>query len=205
MYGWFSPYGWFVNPWLAPGGNVVATELEIYNLVCAHLGEPLLTALPSTKKIATLLDAVYPTVRDDLLRDHQWNFAIKREALVASATPAYGFDYSFLIPPQCLRVIDTDPDKVAYSIEGVEILTDESSLSLRYVERITDESLFDIKFTKAFAALLAARICYNLTGSHQREVDLTSLAQSYVPPAKAVGGLEEPTENTELWYESMVS
>lgn len=180
----------------------MSSKLDIYNMVAVHLGENIISSLTSTAKIVSLINAVYANVRDDLLRDHPWNFALVREELVADDTPIFGYDYSFLIPPQCLRVVEISVDDSPYVIEGTVILTDESELSLRYVSRITDETLFDVKFTHALGALLAAKICYNLTGSHQREVSLYELAKSYLPATKAIGGIEEPVTDDWSWEAS---
>jgi hypothetical protein len=155
------------------------------------LGEKLITSLNDTGKPAQLLNAVYTIVRDECLRDHHWNFAIEREALVLDSTaPAFGFASRFTLPPGCLKVIVAEPDYVDYVTEGGYLLTDEEAISIQYVKRVTDESLFDVKFVNFFATKLAAKISYNLTANAGREESLLKQSIMELAGAKAVDGQE---------------
>lgn len=56
---------------------------------------------------AKLCANLYPTVRDDMLRSHPWNCAIKRAVLAPDAVaPAFGYTYSFELPADFLRVLE---------------------------------------------------------------------------------------------------
>lgn len=186
----------------------MSTKLDIYNMALTLLGQPPIASLTDTSKGTLLLNAVYDLVRDDCLREHHWNFSIIREDLVAdTGAPVYGYDYHYVVPPECLKIIETDPPEAVYETENLLLLTDEDEISLKYVSRIDDETIFDTKFTQFFATRLAAKICYNLTASPQREQTLHELAARELAAAKAVDGQEDSIrtitmENT--WLDEMV-
>jgi hypothetical protein len=62
----------------------VATELEIVNLALSRVGDLRISAYPAVAadgKAGRAVNAAWPTVRDEVLRAHSWNFATKRDRL----------------------------------------------------------------------------------------------------------------------------
>lgn len=67
----------------------VLTPLAIVNQAYRQLGEKPITSFTDTTNPRSMLAAeFYPTVRDDLLTDHFWNFNTKRVVLVPYSEPA---------------------------------------------------------------------------------------------------------------------
>ena len=71
----------------------MASEVGICNSALVKIGEPTITALDQGGKAASTCNELYEKLRDELLRRHQWNFAVARAKLARlSETPAFGFD-----------------------------------------------------------------------------------------------------------------
>lgn len=62
----------------------MATELEIVNLALSRVGDVRISAYPAVSadgKAGRAVNAAWPTIRDEVLRAHSWNFATKRDEL----------------------------------------------------------------------------------------------------------------------------
>ncbi|MBI3904427.1 MAG: hypothetical protein HY309_02400 [Pseudomonas fluorescens] len=146
---------------------------------------------------AKLCANLYPTVRDDMLRQHPWNCAIKRAVLAPDAVaPAFGYQHSFELPADFLRVLEvgTGGQQIDYLVEGRAVLADTTVLELRYVFRNEVESSWDSNLislmTTAMAAVLAYPITQSTAEKESRKQDLIQ-ALKY---AKAVDGQEDPPQ-----------
>lgn len=148
----------------------MSSETEIANAALTLLGEKRISSLDDSSKPARELKAIFTITRDALLAGYNWSFAMARTKLSPLAdVPAFDYGLQFLMPTECLRVIQISQiyvgadltdyrnyDTSEYVIEGRNILTDlDNPLPIRYVKRITDTTLFIPNFVSAFAAKLA--------------------------------------------------
>lgn len=86
----------------------MASEVEICNSALIKLGDDTITSLTDDSKRARLCNAQFARLRDEVLRAHPWNFAIRRASLAKlSQAPAFEFAAAFRLPedPYCLRVL----------------------------------------------------------------------------------------------------
>tara|TARA_R110000744_G_scaffold50958_5_gene109938 strand:- start:2338 stop:2892 length:555 start_codon:yes stop_codon:yes gene_type:complete len=145
---------------------MATTFVEIANRALTFLGEVPITALSDDTKPARACNRLYEQTRDQLLRDHPWNFAIKRVSIAANTTaPVYEYTNAFDWPADCLRIIEVDTSE-EWAVEGRQIVTDASApLQIVYVHQVTDANLFDAKFIEAYSLRLAADIAYEITAS----------------------------------------
>jgi len=147
----------------------MASEVEICNIALYRVGAERITSLAANNKRAKLCNDIYPFERDLLLREHPWNFATKRISLAKTVNiPEYGFDSEFQLPPDYVRVIDTeygDYETFEYKIEGDKLLCDESSVKIEYITKISDTTKFDAKFTEVLALRIASRLAYSMVNS----------------------------------------
>ncbi len=58
--------------------GAVGTSVGIANVALARLGAKRISAIDEDTENARLINSVYGTIRDEVLRAHPWNFAIKR-------------------------------------------------------------------------------------------------------------------------------
>jgi len=185
-----------------------ASRTDIVNRALQKLGAERITTIDDNNSRARAAKANYELLRDDLLREHPWNFAMTRTTMEAlSDAPAFGFDLAFELPADCLRVVEVGEYPVSlddyrqgsnapFKVEGSQVLSNQAApLTVRYVQRVTDESRFDPAFTEALATRLAAELAEELTQSGEK---VQAAAQAYaraVRRAKTLNAIENPPED----------
>ena len=144
----------------------MASQVGICNRALIRLGADTISSISEDSKEARLCNILYDQIRQDLLRSHPWNFAVKRVILAPSATdPEFEFATKCLLPSDCLRVYKLYEAVTPYKVEGKYILSDNEELvNLIYIADITDPAQFDSMFTTLFVLKLAKELSYNITG-----------------------------------------
>ena len=185
----------------------MASEIQVANRALTKLGSNRITSLSDDVKAARSISSCFEDLRDDELRAHRWQFAMKRTTLAALAeAPAFGFAYQYALPSDFLRldmINDEFPAAVMdnyigaetqeYMIEGNVILTDiEAPLKLRYIARITDPNQWDVNFREAFASRLAMEICEDLTQSDTKKANAASDYKRAITQAVRTSSIEKP-------------
>lgn len=147
----------------------MVASVDICNRALSKIGEPAITSLDDNTKAARECKLAYDPVRKALLRDHLWNFAITRVQLAPDATaPAFGFERTFTLPPDCLKVIEID-ETDPFTVEGRKLLTDAGpTLNLRYVSDFVEVQSMDSLFVEVLAAAIAAEIAEPITQSNAK-------------------------------------
>lgn len=158
----------------------MASETDIANIAITLLGGDRIASIDDDVQNARDAKALFATSRDALLGGYNWCFAMDRAQLVALSTaPAFGFDYQYNFPADCLRIVFVGDYYVGidltdyrgaptelFTIEGRRILTGLAApLNLRYVKRVEDTGLFDPCFVKSFGCQLASDMCEAMTQS----------------------------------------
>lgn len=145
---------------------------DICNLALDILKEGPIGSIDDDRPTANWLRRNFEQSRDALLEETEWNFATKRVSLPQDAdAPSFGWDYSYTLPADCIRVIpltcdgEDEGDPIPHSVEGGKILTDASGpLKVRYVYRSTDYARYPATFIDALSARLATKMAHWLTG-----------------------------------------
>lgn len=175
----------------------MVSTVDICNLALDELGEEAITALDEGTTVANLCNRNLGPARDELLRAHPWNFAIKRRKMARlAAVPDFGFAYAFQKPVDWLRTISVHADSggfgsAEYRMEGEQVLSDSPTLYLRYVARVDDPNAFDVLFVEALALKLAARLTKAITQSSAEKERIEVLAREVVRQARAVDAVED--------------
>jgi hypothetical protein len=168
------------------------------------LGAATITSLTENSKEARLCNRRFETVRDTVLRAHNWNIAITRKQLAKdSDSPAFGFTNQFTLPtdPYCLRVISLHTSNVdneispydvqaMFKVEGRKILTDEGTCRIIYVGRITDTEQYDSLLSSTIAHRLASETAYAITGSTSVAQQIFGLYQQRLTEARSMDAIE---------------
>ncbi len=171
------------------------SPVQICNQALSWLGGNQIISLNDDSKEAVLCKANYEPLRDALLYDREWTFAIKRaEPSRLVEEPVYGFDYYYQIPSDCLRVLQVSAagneaddgvfannsfkkavrggtgigreNRIEWLIEGDKIIVQiNKRIFMRYIERVTDTVKFSSAFSQALAARIAMDIAIPLTNS----------------------------------------
>lgn len=178
----------------------ISSEVQLANLALLRLGERTITSLEDSTTTANACNIAYSTARDALLRRHFWNFSLKRVVLAADATaPSFGFQSSFPLPSDFIRVKSIYNQSSDYSIEGRNLLTDQtSSLSLVYVSKETDVTLFDPLFTDALVLLLILKIGPRIQGEGFNPAGFAQELQQVLLDAKIADAQDSSPDQLEI-------
>ena len=140
------------------------SEIDIINRALSKIGDRRISSRTENTNRARIMDGLYEGVRDELLRECPWNFAVKRTSLSAvTPAPIYEWTTSFDVPSDLLYMVSTESNS-AYRLEGNQILSNQTnSLRITYIRRVTDTTEFDTGFAEALAAKLAYEAAPNIT------------------------------------------
>jgi len=148
------------------------SKVDIANVALRKLGGEAIASFtdgtPNANKVANLYDAK----RQDLLRNHAWNFATKRAKLAQLAsTPASGFDHDYQPPADWLRTVrvydnDTGTGTVAYKEEDGVIRSSADELWITYVYDVDDPNRMTADFRELLATALAADLAVAIANSN---------------------------------------
>lgn len=119
----------------------------------------------------------YTQTRDALLRSHWWRFARDRKQLSQNAaytadTTTFEWTYAYDLPNDYLREWLPPWDdngevwgrtRYSYSLEGKQLLSNQTTMYLRYVRQVTDVSEFDPLFVEVLVLELALKMVMPLS------------------------------------------
>ena len=158
------------------------SEVQICNLALERIGGRRITSLIDNSEDARACNSLFASLRDEIISSAQWPFAMKRAALSRlTDTPAFGFDYTYQLPSDMLRLImlvadDGETQITEFEIEGKTVLTDEETVYIKYIKRETDQTKFTAGFVKALSAKLAAELAGILAKSNGLRSELNQTA-----------------------------
>lgn len=176
----------------------VPSVVGICNRALQKLGVSRITALTDDSNNARACDACYEPLRDALLREFTWGFAIKRATLAASSTsPEWGRARAFPLPSDYVALApDYEEDATLardYLIENGQIISDWTDpLYLRYVSQVTDPRKMDALFRELLAHDMAIEMCDELTQSLKRKDALIRDRDALAAKAKKAQSKERP-------------
>lgn len=150
----------------------MASSTDIANMALDILKEAPISSLDDDRPIARWLKRNFTVTRNAVLERAEWNFSLVRAEIAEDATePAFGWDYQYTIPADCIRVIPLTQDgksegrPILHEIEGGKILTNQCGpLKVRYVENLENIDSYPASFSEAVAARLAMKMAHWLTG-----------------------------------------
>jgi hypothetical protein len=175
----------------------MATPIDICNLALTKLGAHIITSFTDQITEAILCNIHYPIIRDAVLEDRDWSFAIAEVQLVPATPtdpfpPEYGQAYA--LPSDCLLVrYCFIPNPVALSSGSLlnqEITSEQavtrpswnkfgnlafsstSSLWARYIRRIEDTTQYTSQFIQALACRLASELAMPVTNRVELQAQL---------------------------------
>ncbi len=144
---------------------MATSKIDICNSALSKIGVEKIASFAQTSKASVLCNLQYDKIRRKVLREHLWNFAVKRASLAKLvAVPLFGYGAAFQLPADNLLPIEVDIDD-DWEEEGQTILINSSTCQLKYIYDVTDVSLFDVVFEEVLAYMLAAELAYPLKQS----------------------------------------
>lgn len=185
------------------------TAADICNQALARLGAEKILGLEDGSKGARFCRLFYEQTRDEVLRSHPWNFAMKREVLSRLADePMFDWSRRYQLPGDFVRLVQLNAYGEAEAarnseIEGSTLLCDEETAQIRYVCRVEDAALFDPLFVEALAVKLASKLAQPLTGSRNLGAEILQEYERVTAPlARRVDSQEDRPRKKQPWVES---
>ena len=184
------------------------SEVSVCNQALIWLGGNVITALTDGSAEAIACNAVYDPLRDAVLEDREWTFAVARiQPAALVATPVFGFDKQFQIPSNVIRVLQVSDatagvigssatmqgryNKVEWLREGDTIVANNvDAIYARVLTRITDVTKFSPAFVQALAARIAMDLAIPITGSRGLQSDMAALYGEKLRMAASTDGLQ---------------
>lgn len=171
-------------------------DVTIVNIAFTQLGAENILSLDQDSENARRAKVIFEPLRDEVLRSHPWNFAIKRATLARlSDTPVLDYDYYHQLPVDCLRplrISDGTNNIEDFEIEGRKIASNYDTLYIKYIKKETDPNQYDAMFIAALAGRIAAELAYPLTSGKQLAKTLYELYVIKKKSAKSIDAQESP-------------
>lgn len=168
---------------------MTSSVVEICNLALGEVGaKAQIQSIDEASREARLCKLYYPPARREVLRDHDWGFASKSEALalVSGLVVPRPWRFAYGYPSDCLafREILRDPAAgppepfeiaVNRALDGKVVLADRARAVGRYSADVANATLFDAGFVAALAARLAVDLAQSLIGDLRKRDTLLQL------------------------------
>lgn len=152
----------------------MASQVGIINAALTKIGaKQSVVSLEDGTPAANFGAARYEELRDDLLRDHNWNFAIRRVKLARlSEGPTFEYRFRYQLPDRWLRILNAWDNAAGrghlnYRTEGNMLLTDSSDVWCKFVIQVVDPNEMSADFRECLTLKLAIEAAVKLAGSTQ--------------------------------------
>ncbi|WEK43644.1 MAG: hypothetical protein P0Y64_02080 [Candidatus Sphingomonas colombiensis] len=174
----------------------MADFVTIANLAASSLGEDdQLRSPDDDTHLSRSVKAVWDVERQAAIRDHSWNFAIRRAALARVADQdATPYAAAYRMPATSLRLIEVlGYERGQYQLEGPFILSSAAApLRIRYLIDVPEPAEWDALFAKVFAMRVAWQIADRITGDTNRVQLAERKYRAALSEAKRVDARENP-------------
>ena len=150
------------------------SNTDLANAALIKLGETTIGNLTNTTTLARLVNSRFQSVRDSVLRSHNWNVATRRATLSLIAnTPPFEFDFAYGLPEGLVKVVEITGDDFFVPVYRVEqhntgsdaspnyvlaLLTDIDAPQLKYIVRIDADIMDDLLFN-----MIAVKLAFDLS------------------------------------------
>ncbi|AOE41233.1 hypothetical protein BEE12_16070 [Pantoea agglomerans] len=175
------------------------SDVGICSAALMSLGGSPINSFDEDTEGARIVAGVYPLARNELLRAHPWNCAIKRVRLASDAqSPAFGFSNQFTLPGDWIRLDSISNGGVQiydYKVEGGKILTNYGSIDLLYVSLNDRVETWDAHLVSLMVQLMRAKIAYAVTRDLNAERVASAQYESALKLARAIDGQEDPAQS----------
>ena len=139
------------------------SNIDVCNFALSLVGADEITTFTDNTKESDICNRMYDQTRRSLLRNHWWNFSIKRAALVDSGvTPPFEFGNSFDLESDHIRALYIHDNPTPWKIEEDQLVITSTSVNLGYVSDVKNVKRMTDTFKEALAYKLAAQMSWSL-------------------------------------------
>lgn len=176
-------------------------RVSIANLALSNLGEAPIQNLSDDNARARICNSRIDDVIRACLRMHDWNSAMKRIALTSIGEPLFGFNKTFQLPSDFIKIIEVWPIS-RFRIQGDTLLSNEDTINILYVAEPTDVNTLDVLLGEAIVLKLAVEISETLTGKDglkERMMQKWIMALQEARSANSKDKTPEHREDSTFW------
>lgn len=172
------------------------SELEIVNNALLLIGEKEIASFTEDSVGARAVSGSFANLRDSLLRECPWNFAIRRVQL-AQLVSEGNFEHknAYQVPsdPYCLRVLEVESGS-AWKIQGRTLITDASAVKVAYVARVLETGDWDVLFEEALTLRVAMEMAIMVAHLPGLAEMMRAMYEEAIRIARTVNGQESSME-----------
>lgn len=175
--------------------NTVNSAVGICSQALVSLGGNPINDFEENTDSARLCANLYPSLRAELLRFHPWLCCLKRARLAEDVDkPAFGWQHSYTLPGDCLRVMGINDGRDLYTIESGKLLTDAGECRLKYVWLNDNEASWSAQLVKVMVITMKAALAYPITKDLAARNAFEQERMLALKFAKTVDGMEIPPQ-----------
>ena len=180
------------------------TPTALANVALGHIGQARIADIGERSPAAEHCRRMFDHVRRLCLRDHDWNFAVRRSTLTAlDAAPPFGYSVAYQLPTECLRILSINGQPAGvrganWEVEGRTVLCNATYAHLRYIADAEDTEQWDDMFGAYFAYRLAAHIAPSFRLDPQSALQLEQMAAALRASAQEADRVETAPMVTRL-------
>jgi hypothetical protein len=178
-------------------------EVSIVNQALGLLNANRIVAFTDTSKEGELATDFYATLRDAVLEEADWSFAINNLDITADGTPPVDKTWStrYLIPTEVIRVISvngksTKSQGKAWVREGQYIYTNYGICAAKLISSITNPNFFSAMFVQALVNRIAWSWAMPITKSKKLSDTFEHNYIESVNNAATMDGMQGSPEST---------
>lgn len=179
----------------------MSTAVDICSNALLQLGKAPISGFNSPGDLARLCANLYPAERDSILRENDWNCAMKRDILAPLASlPPFGFSAQFALPSDFIRLISIGDVSIAasscvkFKVQGRNILASGTQLPIEYVYRNDVEATWDSKLVELMTARMLWKLAYPVTQSTSLRDELKNEYMRMATIARSIDDSENPSQ-----------
>jgi hypothetical protein len=142
------------------------SDVGICNSALLKVGAQQISSFTDGTRASDICAALYPTIRDEVMRASPWRFALQQIVLATPSLtpPPFGYNSAYDVPSNVLRVWQVNSEQ--WTEVGNQILCDiASGINVLAIVQNTDPTTYDAQFAEALAWRMASEIALALVQS----------------------------------------
>jgi hypothetical protein len=173
------------------------SDVKICSNALLRLGAQTINSLDERTDRAKTASNLWPSVKNMILRGHDWNCAKRRVLLAPQAEkPAFDWKSSFLLPGDWVRNVQIGYSgrPLDYLKEGKALLANADVLPLVYISDLVDSSEYDKQLTQIMELAMAHAMAYAITKSTSVEQAKSQELEAALRIARNTDAQDEPAQ-----------
>lgn len=182
----------------------------VMNSALIKVGSDPISSPTDNVRRAQICNTLFQYLADEVMGSSPWRFALRRTTLAPNSnTPPYGYQFSYDIPEDCLRLLYTPGEVFDWEVEDggdwsdseTQILSNQSTLQMKYIFRNTDVSTWDARFCEALAWRLAMELALALTQSVELKQEAEKSYEKALAEARSMNAVigKQPVLIADVW------